>query len=155
MLRLVLSWSLPPLLLLGACQQGSPPAPAASAASAPGRVAAAAGAPTPTPAGAAAAPPTASAAAAPVAVPPGGDGYAGDVDRICNVLEYSGALTNPEVSPIFATAQWLGQALQTEQGRQFLARVQPLTGAAKADALDDEARRVGLTSCPLADAWRR
>lgn len=84
----------------------------------------------------------------------GGPDYAGDIDRICNVVAYSGALDDPSASLIVATAQWLGANLRTDDGRAFLATLQPLSGAAKADALDAEAKRTGLASCPLADRWR-
>jgi hypothetical protein len=44
--------------------------------------------------------------------------------------------------------------LQTPESRQFLIKIQPLVGDAKADALEDEAKRVGLSGCALAAQWR-
>jgi len=77
-----------------------------------------------------------------------------DMDRICNAVEQSGASQQPD-SRAFLIAQWLGRNLESQEGRHFLAKIQPLEGAAKADALDDQARQVGLGGCPLALEWRQ
>ena len=64
------------------------------------------------------------------------DAYRKDIDSLCNVMKLSGADQQPP------------------DARQVLIAIQPLHGEAKAAELDGEARRVGLSSCPLADEWR-
>jgi hypothetical protein len=81
-----------------------------------------------------------------------GSGYTSDIDNLCNVMERSGAAGKSD--RMFVSATWLGQHTTTQDGRKFLARIQTLDGAAKADALDAEARRLGLPGCPLAADWR-
>ncbi len=51
-------------------------------------------------------------------------------------------------------ATWLSANLETPEARAFLVQIQPLEGIPKADALDAEAHRFGLASCPLAAEWR-
>ncbi len=51
-------------------------------------------------------------------------------------------------------AMWLGKNLETPEAHDFLVRIQPLEGSAKANALDDEAHHVGYAKCALADEWR-
>src|SRR5215470_7337296 len=60
----------------------------------------------------------------------------------------------PEGERLLAIVQWLPEHLETQDSHEFLVRIQPLEGAAKADALDAEARRVGLPGCALAGEWR-
>lgn len=81
-------------------------------------------------------------------------GYAGDIAKICDVVVRSGAAQLAGPDRMYATATWLAANLETAEARAFLARIQPLEGAAKADALDGEARRVGLATCTLAGDWR-
>lgn len=81
--------------------------------------------------------------------------YKSDIDKLCNVVERAGATGLAEYDKIYVTSQWLPQNLETEDSRKFLIRIQPLQGAPKADALDAEAKRVGLASCPLAADWRK
>lgn len=113
------------------------------------------------PAAAAAAPSAAKPApGAPSAAPalaPGGPidpAYARDVDRLCDVIAKSGAAELPVNDRTFRTATWLAKNFETSQARALLVRIGPLDGAAKADALDAEAKRVGLARCPLANDWR-
>lgn len=119
-----------------------------------------AAAPDPTPAPAPA--PTAEGLPAPTAGSAGSAGpapltkeYAGDIGKLCDVMQLSNAINEPEVDPRLTTAQWLAANLATQESRLFLARIQPLDGAAKADALEAEARRVGLSACALAADWRK
>jgi hypothetical protein len=53
-----------------------------------------------------------------------------------------------------AIAEWLGSHLQTDEAHQYLVKIQPLEGEAKAAALEAEARRIGLPGCALAAEWR-
>ncbi|MDB4953399.1 MAG: mucin-associated surface protein [Myxococcales bacterium] len=80
--------------------------------------------------------------------------YRNDIASICDVIHLADAdkLAKNERAPIIA--MWLGPHIQTDEARDFLAGVQPLTGEAKAQAFEAEARRVGLSSCALANEWR-
>lgn len=77
-----------------------------------------------------------------------------DLDRICNVIERSGAAALPEGEQVMATLEWLPANIESESGREFLASIAQLEGDAKADALEAGARRVGLSDCPTAGLWR-
>lgn len=77
-----------------------------------------------------------------------------DMDRICNAVEQSGASQQPKGAHQMMVAQWLGSNLESPEGRKFLAGIARLEGAAKAKALEDEAHKVGLAACPIADAWK-
>jgi hypothetical protein len=81
--------------------------------------------------------------------------YAKDIAQVCDVVTLSGADTLEGDARILPIAQYLGSHIQTQQAREFLARIQPLVGAAKADALDAEAKKAGLASCALAAEWRK
>lgn len=89
-----------------------------------------------------------------VAAPSGATGYAGDIDKLCNVVVLAKADQVPSGERALPIANWLAANLTTPESRQFLVKIQPLVGTAKADALDAEARRVGLTGCALAAEWR-
>lgn len=101
----------------------------------------------------AAAPSAAPAAPAPTSAAPSKD-YAGDIAKLCEVVQLSGAEAESPDDRRLPVANWLAANLTTSESRQFLAKIQPLVGAGKADALDAEARRVGLASCSLAAEWR-
>ncbi|MFT3694751.1 MAG: hypothetical protein QM831_16500 [Kofleriaceae bacterium] len=90
--------------------------------------------------------------AAPVMI--AGD-YKTDIENLCDVMKRSGAdqLSEGERQPVIA--MWLGPNIKTTAGHDFLVKIAPLQGAEKAKALDDEATRVGITSCPLSAEWRR
>jgi hypothetical protein len=87
------------------------------------------------------------------AAPP--QAYAGDIEKLCDVVRLSGADADPDVDRRLPIVNWLAANLTTHESRQFLARIQPLVGEQKADALDAEARRVGLSGCALAAEWRQ
>jgi len=80
--------------------------------------------------------------------------YRADIARLCDVVVQSGADQLPAGERLLAIVQWLPDHLETQDSHEFLARIQPLEGEAKADALDAEARRVGLPGCALAGEWR-
>jgi hypothetical protein len=82
------------------------------------------------------------------------DPYAQDIGRLCNAEKLSGADQQPEEARSMHIAQWLGGAIETQEGLDFLASIAPLQGAAKGDRLRDEARRVGVGACALAASWR-
>ncbi|HEX3763249.1 MAG TPA: hypothetical protein VHW23_31360 [Kofleriaceae bacterium] len=80
--------------------------------------------------------------------------YRADITRLCDVVAQSGADRQPPDERLMTVVNWLPTHLTTPESHQFLVRIQPLEGAAKADALDAEARRVGLPGCALAAEWR-
>jgi hypothetical protein len=82
------------------------------------------------------------------------EGYAADIAKLCDVMTRSGADRLAPDEQVFTTARWLAGNLATQEARTYLANLQRLDGAAKADALDAEARKVGLAGCALAAAWR-
>ena len=106
------------------------------------------------PPAAAPAQPPAAAPAQPPAAAPALSGYAGDIQKLCDVVQLSGVAGNPAEDRRLPIANWLAANLTTGESRQFLARIQPLVGNDKADALEAEARRVGLPGCALAAEWR-
>jgi len=93
-------------------------------------------------------------APAPAAAPAASKDYAGDIAKLCEVVQLSGAEAESPEDRRLPIANWLAANLVTAESRQFLAKIQPLVGDPKADALDAEARRVGLASCSLAAEWR-
>ncbi len=81
--------------------------------------------------------------------------YKADIDALCNVIERSGAAELDPNDRTMKTATWLGTNLVSQDGRKFLAKLSQIKGAEKADALDAEAKRVGLDGCPLSAEWRK
>lgn len=80
--------------------------------------------------------------------------YAGDIAKLCEVVQLAGPDVEQASDRRLPIATWLAANLTTTESRQFLARIQPLVGTRKADALDAEARRVGLAACSLSAEWR-
>jgi hypothetical protein len=78
-----------------------------------------------------------------------------DLERICNVLAYTGVADKSANQQLDAILEWLPRSIESEDGRNFLGSIAELQGPAKADALDAGARKVGLTDCPLALEWRK
>jgi hypothetical protein len=79
--------------------------------------------------------------------------YGQDLGRLCHSEERSGALDHPEAQRSMVVAQWLGNNIQTEEGRAFLVRLARTPPAEKAALLKAEAARSGLSDCPLAKSW--
>ena len=79
--------------------------------------------------------------------------YAADIGKLCDVIRLSGAPDDD--AQTLTTANWLAENLTTADSRKFLVSIQPLQGPAKADALDAEAKRVGLPGCALSAVWRK
>ena len=80
--------------------------------------------------------------------------YVRDIGRLCDSVSLSGAGDHGGQDRQLLVAMWLGKNLETPEAHEFLVRIQPLEGAAKAQALDDEAHRVGLDHCALSAEWR-
>jgi hypothetical protein len=91
----------------------------------------------------------------PPALGPIASDYKQDIDNLCDVMQRSGAaqLSPSEQKPVIA--MWLGPHIKTDLGRKFLVSIAPLQGMDKAKALEDEAARVGITTCPLAVEWKQ
>jgi hypothetical protein len=90
--------------------------------------------------------------AAPTAPPSAA--YARDIEKLCDVVRLSGAERESPEDRRLPIANWLAANLTTAESRKFLVQIQPLGGDRKADALEAEARRVGLSGCNLAAEWR-
>jgi hypothetical protein len=88
-----------------------------------------------------------------VAAPPG-SAYAKDIEALCDCVSRSGADKIDPDAKMLTVATWLAQNMTTPESKSFLVRIQPLGGTAKADALEGEAKRVGLSGCALAAEWR-
>jgi len=80
--------------------------------------------------------------------------YRLDITALCDVLARSGADQVPPGERALMVASWLGSHLQTAEAHDYLVKIGPLVGDAKAAALETEASRVGLARCALADEWR-
>lgn len=80
--------------------------------------------------------------------------YKKDVERICDVEKLAGVAERPEENPQIVTAMWLGENLETDQARDFLATLAPLAPADKANLLRSEAKKAGLPGCALASTWK-
>jgi hypothetical protein len=80
--------------------------------------------------------------------------YRSDIENLCDAVGRSGADQQPGGDRALVIASWLGAHIQTQDAHEYLARIQPLVGDAKAAALEAEARRVGLPGCALAAEWR-
>jgi hypothetical protein len=88
------------------------------------------------------------------APPPASGSYRTDIENLCDVLARSGADKLGANERALVIANWLAARVQTQEAHEYLIKIQPLNGAAKADALDAEATRVGLPGCALAAEWR-
>jgi hypothetical protein len=81
--------------------------------------------------------------------------YRADISRLCNVMHLSGADELAPEERVYTTANWLGNNLETQQGRDFLVTFTQAQDKDKPQTLLAEAKRVGVTPCPLADHWQR
>ena len=101
--------------------------------------------------------PTPAPAPPPTQVPEPGSaatGYAGDIEKLCDVIARSGTEQSASDERMLLVANWLAANLETQEARDFLVQIQPLVGEDKARALEAEAKRVGLAGCALAAEWR-
>jgi hypothetical protein len=80
--------------------------------------------------------------------------YKADIEALCDVVNRSGTAGMDVNDRTMKIATWLGSNLQTKDARQFLAKIRPIKGPAKGDAIDAEAKRLGIAACPLAAEWR-
>jgi len=94
------------------------------------------------------------AASTPPPAPTAPELYRTDIENLCDVIVKAGAdRLDPGERPL-VIANWLAAHFQTSEAHDYLIRIQPLTGEAKAAALEAEATRVGLPRCALAGEWR-
>lgn len=96
----------------------------------------------------------ATATAAPAGTPATTATYAGDIERLCNVMALSGADKQGPGDRMLTTANWLSENLQTPESKRFMLQTNQLDREARVAALEAEATRVGLAGCPLAALWR-
>jgi hypothetical protein len=82
--------------------------------------------------------------------------YARDITNLCNAVTRAPGVDTAtgKNDRQIVIAMWLGKVLETQASRDWLAEIQPLQGPEKADALDAEAKRVGLAGCALSAEWR-
>jgi hypothetical protein len=81
-------------------------------------------------------------------------GYRADISRLCNVMHLSGADEQAPEERVYTTANWLGNNLETQQGRDYLVTFTQASDPDKPKTLLAEAKRVGVSPCPLADHWQ-
>ena len=82
-----------------------------------------------------------------------GTPYARDLDRICHSEERSGALEKPAGERSMTVAFWLANNIESQEGRDFLARFSQSDAAGKVALLESETRRLGPAECPLIARW--
>ena len=80
--------------------------------------------------------------------------YAEDIGRLCDSMTLSGADKMEKLERVAPHSKWLGENLKTKAAQEFLIKTAPLKGAARADAYEAEAKRVGLSGCALAAEFR-
>ena len=80
--------------------------------------------------------------------------YRADIVSLCDSMHLSGADKGPQDEAWATQAIWLARNTKTSAAHDFFVKIKPLEGDARAHALDDEARRVGLRGCALAAEWR-
>lgn len=80
--------------------------------------------------------------------------YKADIEALCDVVNRSGTAEMDPADRTMQVATWLGSNLKTQDARKFLSKIRPIKGPAKGDAIDAEAKRLGIPSCPLATEWR-
>ncbi|HSS02681.1 MAG TPA: hypothetical protein VLM79_36720 [Kofleriaceae bacterium] len=86
--------------------------------------------------------------------PPVPEPYRADIATLCEVVVRSGADQVPAGERTLLIATWLSGHLQTAEAHEYLVKIGPLMGEAKAAALEAEAARAGLQTCALAAEWR-
>ncbi len=80
--------------------------------------------------------------------------YKADIEALCDVVNRSGTADVDPGDRTMKIATWLGTQLKTQDARRFLSKIRPIKGPAKGEAIEAEAKRLGITTCPLADEWR-
>jgi hypothetical protein len=76
-----------------------------------------------------------------------------DLDTFCNSQERSGSLELEEGERSMHVSLWLAGKIKSQEGRSFLAAFQKTPDKDKARLLNSTSLRLGLPSCPLANAW--
>lgn len=72
---------------------------------------------------------------------------------MCDAMTLSGADKDPG-GRVVIVANYLAAHLRTPESRTFMISLQSKNDAAKAQAFDDEAHRVGLAHCAVSELWR-
>lgn len=90
----------------------------------------------------------------PVEPDPAPSAATGDhIERVCNVMELSGAARATEAEHQYLVAEWLGRNVTSAEGRAFLADLARTPPAGKSAFLRAASARAGLAECPLARVW--
>ncbi len=87
--------------------------------------------------------------------PPADEAFGRDVERICQAEELSGAAAEEPGARPMLVAQWLGENIETQRGRDLLAEAARADGVAKAEVFERAARSVGRDRCATAESWRK
>ena len=81
--------------------------------------------------------------------------YRADIQKLCDSMALSGADKLAKLERVAPHSKWLGENLTTRDAQMFLVGIKPLKGEAYAQALEAEAKRVGITAgCALANEFR-
>lgn len=81
--------------------------------------------------------------------------YKAEIEELCDVINRTGTADIDPNDRAMKIATYLGSHVKSQEGRKFLSKIRPLKGNEKADALEAEGKRVGLTGCALAAEWRK
>ena len=79
--------------------------------------------------------------------------YKKDLDNLCNGLERSGASKDGGSEKFSKMAEWMSENVSSSEGRELFQGLAMVDSETKVRILREEAKKVGITSCPLADAW--
>ncbi len=93
-------------------------------------------------------------AAKPVEVTRNDPPYTEDFRKLCDSMSLSGADKMEKLERVGPHAKWLAENLTTKDAQTFLINMNQLPKEQRADALEAEAKRVGLPGCALAAEFR-
>lgn len=90
----------------------------------------------------------------PVAVTRTDAPYTEDFKRLCDSMSLSGADKMEKLERVAPHGKWLAENLTTKEAQMFLVNLKQLPKAQQGDALEAEAKRLGLPGCALAAEFR-
>jgi hypothetical protein len=77
-----------------------------------------------------------------------------DLEKICNVMKYSGAVEESPENHEYLTATYLSKNIESSATREFMISFSDKPVAQKADLLSARAASFGISVCPTALMWR-
>jgi hypothetical protein len=80
--------------------------------------------------------------------------YTEDFRKLCDSMSLSGADKMEKLERVGPHAKWLAENLTTKEAQTFLINMNQLPKEQRGDALEAEAKRVGLPGCALAAEFR-